>query len=278
VNAEKTYLVEWTKSGAINQGGGTVNRIRIICDEGRLTLYINDTLTANVADTSLSGGSFNLMVGAYANKTDDKNPVAVSFSNLIAREPEAWTSPEEPLLIDSFDDNANNWDLFDENGNSAQIENRGMVMKVKDAESVYRIWPQMAISNVDMTFDVTVQEGTQANVSFGAACRYVNNDNHYSFLVDGDGYYTLKKKVNGTAETLIDWTASTAIQPGVGVTNRIRVVCSGSTLELYANDQLVVSSQDTSLTAGGFALQAGRFAVDDKPVKVTFDNVEVRYP
>lgn len=278
VNAEKTYLVEWTKSGVITQGVGAVNRIRTICSEGHLTLYINDAFTADVLDTSLSGGSFNLMVGAYANKTDDKNPVAVSFSNLIAREPEAWTPPEEPLLIDSFDDNANNWDLFDENGNNAQIENGQLVMKVKDADSVYRVWPQMALSDVDLTFDVVIQEGTQANVSFGAACRYVNNDNYYSFNMDGDGYYTLKKKVKGTSETILDWTASAAIKPGMGVTNRIRVVCSGSTLELFANNQLVVSSQDASLTAGGFALQAGRFAIDDVPMSVAFDNVEVKYP
>lgn len=278
VNAEKSYLVEWTKSGAIQQGVGAVNRLRTICNEGRLTLYINDSLTADVADTSLSGGSFNLTVGAYANNVNDKNPVAVSFSNLVARKPEAGTHPTEPVLTEAFNDNANNWDLFDENGNSAQIENGQLVMKVKDADSVYRIWPQMALSDVDMAFDVVIQEGTQANVSFGAACRYVNNDNYYSFNLDGDGYYTLRKKVNGAAEIIVDWTASTAVQPGVGVTNRIRVVCSGSTLELYANDQLVVSSQDASLTAGGFALQAGRFAVDGAPVSVAFDNVEVKYP
>ncbi len=218
------------------------------------------------------------MVGAYANNLNDKNPVAVSFSNLVARKPQAWSRPTETLLSDSFDNNNNNWDIFDENGNSAQVENGQLVMKIKDADSVYRIWPQMALSDVDMSFDVIIQEGTQANVGFGTACRYVDNDKHYSFNVDGDGYYTLKKKVNGTTETIVDWTASTAIQPGVGVTNRIRVVCSGSTLELYANNQLVVSSQDTSLTAGGFALQAGRFAIDDAPVSVTFDNVEVKYP
>ncbi|CAG1007828.1 hypothetical protein ANAEL_03587 [Anaerolineales bacterium] len=278
VNGEKAYLAEWTKSGVIKQGIGADNRIRTICSEGRLILYINDVLTADVADTSLSGGSFNLMVGAYANNLNDKNPVAVSFSNLIALEPQAWERPTESPLTDSFEDNHNNWDLFDENGNSAQIENGQLVMKVKDADTVYRVWPQLALSDVDMTFDVVIQEGTQANVSYGAACRYVNNDNHYSFHIDGDAYYTLKKKVNGMAETIVDWAASTAIQPGGGVTNRIRVVCSGSTLELYANDQLVISSQDASLTAGGFALQAGRFAIDDKPVTVAFDNVEVKYP
>ena len=278
VNAEKTVLVEWTRSGVINQGIGVINRIRTICSEGHITLYINDAFTADVVDTSLSGGSFNLTVGAYANNTNDKNPVAASFSNLTARKPLAWERPTETLLSDSFNNNDNNWDIFEENGNSAQIENGQLVMRVKDADSVYRIWPQMTLSNVDMTFDTVIQEGSQSNASFGAACRYVNNDNYYSFNMDGDGYYTLRKKVDGTAETIIDWTASTALQPGVGAFNHIRVVCSGNTLELFANDQLVVSSQDASLTTGGFALQAGRFAIDDAPVSVAFDNLGVNYP
>ena len=278
VSAEQSYIFEWTKTNAIIQGTGVTNKIRAICSENHLTLYINDIFVADTVDTSLSGGSFNLMVGAYANKQEDKNPIGVNFSNLIVRKPLTWERPTEVLMADSFEDNNNSWDVFDENGNSAQIENEQLVMRVVDTDSVYRVWPGISLSNVDIIFDAGIQEGTQSNVSYGVACRYVNNENYYSFVVDGDGYYTLKRKINGTLEDIIDWTQASALKVGVGQTNRIRVVCSGSTLELYANDQLLISSQDTNLTAGGFALQAGRFAKDDQSVSVTFDNVEVKYP
>jgi len=278
VNTEQSYIFEWTKTNAINQGVGATNKLRAICSENHLTLYINDAFVADVVDTSLSGGSFNLMVGAYANNQDDKNPIGVNFSNLIVQKPLTWERPTEVLMADSFDNNNNSWDIFDENGNSAQIENGKMVIKVVDTDSVYRVWPGVALSNVEMTFDAAIQEGTQANVAYGATCRYLDNNNYYSFSMDGDGYYTLTKKVNGTLETIIDWTQSSALKAGVGETNHVRVVCLDSTLELYANDQLMISSQDASLTAGGFALQAGRFAVDDQPMSVTFDNMEVKYP
>jgi hypothetical protein len=278
VNAEQSYIVDWTKSHAINQGVGATNKIHVICNENHLTLYINDAFMADVVDTSLTGGTFNLMVGAYANKREDKNPIGMNFSNLSVRKPLPWEHPTEALLVDSFDDNNNSWDVFEENGNSAQVENGQMVMKVVEPNSIYRVWPGIALSNLDLTFDAVIQEGTQSNVSYGAACRYVNNDNYYSFSVDGDGYYTLKKKVKGTQEILTDWTLSNALKPGVGQTNRIRVVCSDSMLEIYANDQLVTSLQDAELTAGGFALQAGRFDKDDLPMSVTFDNIEVKYP
>jgi hypothetical protein len=278
VGAETTDLVNWTKTGAIKQGVGAVNRIHAICSENHLTLYVNDILLTDVVDADLSGGAFSLLVAAYATNENDKNPVGVSFSNLTVRTPLAWERPTGALITDAFDDNNNGWDVFEENGNSAQIENGQMVMKIVDADSVYRVWPQLALANVDMTFDVAVQEGTPSNISYGAACRFSNKDNLYSFEISGDGYYSLAKKVEGTWETIVDWTSSSVLKSGVGETNRIRIVCSDSKLEFYANDQLLISSQDTTLTGSGFALQIGRYSVDDQPVSVLFDNVTITYP
>ena len=278
VAGETTDLVNWTKANAINQGIGAINRIRTICSENHLTLYVNDILLSDVVDSDISGGSFSLLVAAYATNENDKNPIGVGFSNLIVREPLAWERPTEALLADSFDNNNNGWDVFEEGGNSAQIGNGQMVMKVADPDSVYRVWPQLALANLDMTFDIGIQEGTPSNITYGAACRFSNTDNLYSFEISGDGYYSLSKKVEGTWETLVDWTTSSALKTGIGEINKIHVVCSDSKLELYANDQLLISSMDTTLTGSGFALQTGRYTVDDKPVSVSFDNMEVKYP
>jgi len=277
VNTESTDIIPWTNTAAINRGVGAVNRMRVICSENQIILYVNDILLSNVVDTDLSSGSFSLLVAAYKVNENDSTPPSVSFSNLIVRKPLAWVRPAETLLADAFDNNDNGWDVFDENGNNASIENGQMIMKVKDKDSSYRIWPQLALTNVDLTFDAAVQEGTLSNLSYGAACR-ISDKSNYSFKIDGDGYYSLGKIVDGNWETLVDWTASSAVKSGTGEINHIRVVCSGSTLELYANDQMLISSQDSSLTGSGFALQTGLGAADELPVSVAFDNVEVKYP
>jgi hypothetical protein len=231
-----------------------------------------------VVDSELSGGAFSLLAASYKNNESDTNPIKVGFYNLTVRKPLAWERPTEALLSESFDNNDNSWSVFEEQGNSAQVEGGQLVIKIADADSIFRTWPQITLTNVDMTFDVTIQEGTQSNVSYGAVCRFSNVDNLYSFRIDGDGYYTLEKKVEGTWETLVDWSPSSALKLGTGQTNRIRVVCSNSNLEFYANDQLLISSQDTTLTGSGFAVQASRFAVDSAPVSVSFDNMEVTHP
>jgi hypothetical protein len=278
VKGETTDLVNWTKTGVINQGIGVVNNIRAICSENHITLYVNDIFLSDVVDSDLSGGNFALLTAYYKNEDSDTAPVEVGFSNLVVRKPLAWERPAESLLSDSFDNNNNGWDVFENEGNSAQIVDGQMVMKVVAKDSFYSVWPQITLANVDMTFDATIQEGTVANAGYGASCRFSNVDNLYSFRIDGEGYYTLAKKVDGNWETIIDWTSSNALNLEPGATNHIRVVCSDSKLELYANDQLLISSQDTTLTGSGFSLHASHFSVDDQPITVTFDNMEVKYP
>lgn len=278
INGEWTALVPFSRSSLIKRELGSVNHLRVICSEGHITLFINDALVADVVDTSLSGGSFRLMVNATASNKDDTNPVAASFSNLIVRKPLAWAPPAQILLSDSFDNDKNGWGLSEEDAFSVRIQDGHMVFGFQDPD--YYSWslPALRISNVDMSFDVNLLEGTPSNTGFGAFCRYLNADNYYDFSLSGDGYYRLGKVVNGAWEVLIDWAPTTAIKQGAGETNRIRVVCSGSNLSLYANDQLLFTAQDTTLTAAGFALLARRFTVDDVPVAVAFDNLEVKYP
>jgi len=271
-------VIEWSGSSAIKKGTGVINKIRAICNDGHLTMYVNDTLLADVIDTSLTGGSFQLLAAGYANSKSDKNPVGISFSNLTVRKAMAWERPTEIILSDTFDDNKNDWDVFQQDNASGQIENGQMIMKVIEAESSFMIYSGLSLSDVDITFDATIQEGTPANSAFGAMCRRTNTDNRYMFDISGDGSYMLNKRIDGKLETIVDWSPSSEIKTGTGDTNRVRIVCSGSNLELYVNDKLLISAQDTSITGGTFALQAGRFKEDNKPVTVAFDNLEVKYP
>jgi hypothetical protein len=111
----------------------------------------------------------------------------------------------------------------------------------------------------------------------GVICRYSDDKNFYELLINNNGYYGIVKAVNGKVELLVDFTPSDAIIPGIGEINHIRAVCSGSSLELYANDQLLVSTQDESLTAGSFALHTYR-QEGDETLLLALDNLEVKVP
>jgi hypothetical protein len=278
VGGKYSVLIGWEFTNAIQKGTGVVNTIRAICTDNHLTMYVNDSLVADVTDTSLSGGSYALMAANFKNSKTDTKPIGVSFSNLVVRKATGWKAPTDTLLSDSFDDNNNGWDVYKHDKASAQIENGQMVISVTEPDSTYVVNPGMSLSNVDMSYDVVVSKGTPVNTSYGAACRWIDKDNRYMFDLSADGQYSLNKRVAGESTQIVKWTASDAFKTSVGDVNHLRVVCNGDTLELYVNDQQLISTQDTSLAAGGFALQAGRFKEDTKPVSVGFDNLEVSYP
>jgi len=87
VGGEDTTLVEWKTTGALELGTGVVNKMRVICSDDHLILYANDTLLADVVDTSHTGGSFALTAGFGLAKEEDKTPIEVSFSNLTVLKP-----------------------------------------------------------------------------------------------------------------------------------------------------------------------------------------------
>ncbi len=72
-------LIKWRKSGAIHKGAG-INRIRAVCVEDYLALYINDQFMVDVRDSTYSGG----FIG-FAVATENNTVVDVAFDNLVVR-------------------------------------------------------------------------------------------------------------------------------------------------------------------------------------------------
>ena len=287
VGGKWTVLIPWSNSGLINRKTSVTNNIRLVCGGGHVTLYINKGLAADVVDTdkSLAGGSFRLKAGSYGSNKEDKNPVEMSFDNLVVRKPQAWKDPSGVLFSEKFNEANDNWILVPKSdwGYSDQITGGQMVMNFEKPNAWKFKFTPIQLANVDMSFDTILKKGALNDASTGALCRVTDGDNYYDFAIrfDADGttgYYYLGKKINGTYETLIDWTESSAITVGIGKTNRMRVVCSGSDLELYVNGKSLFKTKDTSLTLGGSAFIVNRYAEDDTPVSVAFDNLEETYP
>jgi hypothetical protein len=111
----------------------------------------------------------------------------------------------------------------------------------------------------------------------GVICRYQNESNYYFFIVSSDGYYAMGKVLDGQ-NMLIgqeQMEMSPAIQKGSAV-NTLRVDCSGSTLNFYANDTLLGTRTDDSFQHGDVGLLAGAFT--QPGVDVLFDNFIVFKP
>jgi hypothetical protein len=196
----------------------------------------------------------------------------------VVLEPEATEAPlGDTLFNDSFDDNSNDWGEYSDSDGSVSVNGGVLSIQVLTEQFFYWTSPSESYSDVDMTFEAQPVEGDEANISYGGMCRYEDNDNFYIFTVSADGYYNLGKYVDDEYEAVVDWETSSVINTGNSL-NTIRVICVGPVLQMYVNDELLISTRDEDLTGSGFALHTGTFDVGTDPVTVTFDNLVVSAP
>lgn len=188
------------------------------------------------------------------------------------------------LYEDDFEDDASGWDIDDSDNATVGYQDGQYAITVKMPEWLAWANPNadLDLENVMIEVETTLDRGPKDDVGmveFGIICRYVNSNNFYYFVIRADGQAAIFKVENDEQVMLSsddeDYTPSPAIRQGL-VSNRVRAMCTGSTLELYVNDEQVAAAEDSALVSGDVGLIVGTF--DEGNVKVLFDNLTVIEP
>ncbi|MDZ4671839.1 MAG: hypothetical protein SH821_13290 [Phototrophicales bacterium] len=129
-------------------------------------------------------------------------------------------------------------------------------------------------TDVVITVDAN-QLSAHPDNAYGVACRASLADgstNGYYFLIGGDGSASLRIGRGGEIKPIIAWYRTPLVNGGVAV-NRLKVMCVGDYLALYANDNLIYEMRDTTYATGyvGFLVAAETGSV----VEIAFDNLFV---
>ena len=108
-------------------------------------------------------------------------------------------------------------------------------------------------------FVLQVDAKSMASVKDSACAiiyRAQDTDNYYFFLVSA-GYksYQVGKFVGDVESTLIKWTESSFINTDTA-NNRIKIVCQGSQMQFYINEQYLNTATDFSFSKGYVGLGA----------------------
>ncbi len=102
-------------------------------------------------------------------------------------------------------------------------------------------------------------------------------DDFYAFRISGDGFYTVEKTEGNQMLPLIDWTASSLIDPDEGGANVLTVEGQGDTYRFYINGQQVDSVSDATYSGGTFGLMVDNFD-EANPATFTFDDLKMGKP
>lgn len=183
-------------------------------------------------------------------------------------------TPEMLLFSDDFSNENSGWDRTSYDGGVLGYTEDGYRISISQSNLLF--WANPGQNFKDMTVEVNAQlnDGGEDNF-FGVICRYQDADNFYALMVGSDGDYAIRKRLEGSALTVISGDGlgnSEAILPGNEV-NQIKAECLGDQLRLYANDELLVEVTDADISAGDLGLIAGTFKSPE--AEILFTDLEV---
>ncbi|MBN1976260.1 MAG: serine/threonine protein kinase [Anaerolineae bacterium] len=264
VDGSFEFLVDWTESGAINQGNAT-NHLHVVCDGTRLALVANGEVLAETEDDTFTEGGIALTATTF-----ESEPTEVHFDDLLVLDPALI------LLQDGFSDPDSGWEVSEEEGGSMGY--REGVYFVRAEDKAFYYWGQAYVSFADVAIEVDATQvlGPANNNNFyGLGCRFQSSGEGYMFLISGDGYFAVYKKGPTEGVFLVEWTKSDVIRQG-NATNHIRAICDGTYLALVVNGELLAEAEDAAYDSGDLALTVS--TVEDDPTEVHFDDLLVYVP
>lgn len=177
------------------------------------------------------------------------------------------------IFEDDFSDASSGWEVGDYPGGSVGYKSGSyFVTSTGDGTTMWGVAGR-TFSDAAITVDATqISAPDNDNNDYGIVCRLQQNADGYYLLISGDGLYSILLAADDTFTPLVDWTSSNVINQG-NRTNTITAVCSGSSMSLYANGELLTSIDDSRFSSGDIALTATSYESD--MTEVHFDNLEV---
>lgn len=263
------YLIDIALTPYLNKGAAK-NRLGVLAEGNRISLYINGNLVRTVVDDSLQYGYAGLMVLPTEAGQVDLHRMTVytveQAKKLWGDPANAVAYPPGVLLDDDFSSQkastAKGW-IFESNDVedvSWSLHRLTVTAKPKFVEDVIPIWA--VFDNFGMEIEAQAQD--KPDSSYGIAFRIGDSAagfGWYNFYITTQGTYALLKRVNGkwADKDLVPLAPSPYIHKG-SAKNRLGVLADGPNISLYINGRLITSVRDDSIASGnvGLAVSNGR--------------------
>ena len=197
--------------------------------------------------------------------------------------PEPPPTPFSRFFTNDFDSSLAGWVILQAGNDSVpNISTESSTLRLEmDSPHTWLYVLYGAQDYADVHMDTQFTNSALSPASMGLVCRYTEENGWFEYNVSTDGTYNVlygKWLSVGIADYLpvIDGSSKEIGQSGT--TQKIGLTCSGTTLGLYINDNLI-RSVDVSryeLTEGKVGLTASSF--ENTPVIASFDFVTVSEP
>ncbi|MGH7889507.1 MAG: hypothetical protein ACRENF_03045, partial [Thermodesulfobacteriota bacterium] len=134
-------------------------------------------------------------------------------------------------------------------------------LTVKDGKLIIqpeadKLWSAINQANlfedIDARIKVRIAKSDDLNWGGGLIFWAKGYDDYYYLLVNGDGWFAVRKWVGGRSLDPVQWRASSSLKKGVGETNQLRLMTKGVEVTVYINNTQVVTFKGNPPQGGGF--------------------------
>ena len=174
-----------------------------------------------------------------------------------------------PTWSDAMDTGAN-WYMVHTDNVRFSMQDGMLEMKVLEAGG-YDEWGMATVPKLgDFYLEIEFETGDQCSGldRYGVIIRAPEPNKGYIFEFSCDGHYRFYKWDGSNYVSMLEWAASTAINPGSNQTNRLGVSATGEVFKLYANDKYLNETADSDYDSGKFGLVIGSANTDNLKVYV----------
>jgi hypothetical protein len=168
-----------------------------------------------------------------------------------------------------------NWMFEEDQHGSTTIVNDQLVVSVNSPNTIqFTTLTEPAFTDFLLEVDAWQRSGSSES-SYGVLFRMQDNLQFYRFEVTGTGLFMVERRnADGSWTRLVpEWTPTAALNKGLNVPNRLKIVAIGSDLAFYVNDILLTQVTDDLYQSGTIGLDAGTFSGGS--VQVSFDNLRI---
>jgi serine/threonine protein kinase len=193
--------------------------------------------------------------------------------------PTETSEPSVPTVLyeEDFQDPASGWGVSIDNDTEVGYQSGEYRIAIYQADYVAWGHPDnLDLWDFSVEVDARAVEGPLDN-NFGLLVRLQpDSGDFYWFQISSDGFYSVDLYQDGEFSSILPWEESDVINQGLGVTNHLRVTCSGYALIFEVNGVRLTGVHEERLGPGNIGLAAGSF--DEPGVVVHFDNLRVSLP
>jgi len=176
-------------------------------------------------------------------------------------------------LFDNFSDKESGWGTYDRDTFLKYYSDGEYHMIQKGEDLSDRALLGKDAENFIAEVETRLDSGPLTG-QYGLIFRF-SDGNYYSFGINGRGWFTVRKHIDGKVYELIPLTETYILNKGYEK-NRLGVRAEGNTLSLYINGKMVRAIGDTSLTGGDIGFFVSRLSeegyIKEQAVHAAFDN------